>query len=113
MSAILSTIIFMFFTWENGRSNNANDFVERYVALLDLPFSHVKNIKIIVDKMADIYGELRPSSLVATVIYLYAKKEKIKLSVDKICKVCCVSAGNLYKLARKINKNCDIYLFPG
>jgi transcription initiation factor TFIIIB Brf1 subunit/transcription initiation factor TFIIB len=79
------------------------DFVDRFCALLELPFYHAKIIKGIVGNMFGL-GNIRPQCVVGVVIFLYCKEQKIRLSIKNISETCGVSSTNIYKIVKNIKK---------
>ena len=77
------------------------DFVERFCTLLKIKFCHTKIIKRIVGNMSGM-GNIRPKCVVAAVIYMYCKQKNLKMSMKKICEVCFVSTGNMYKIIKNL-----------
>jgi transcription initiation factor TFIIIB Brf1 subunit/transcription initiation factor TFIIB len=83
--------------------NNPQDFVERYCSSLEIDFYPTKIIKGITGNMYGL-GDIRPSCVVAAVIYLYCKEIDEAISMKKICEVCDVSTGNIYKIINRLDK---------
>jgi transcription initiation factor TFIIIB Brf1 subunit/transcription initiation factor TFIIB len=81
--------------------NNPQDFVDRYCSSLELDFYSTKIIKGIVGNMYGL-GDIRPSSVVAAVIYLYCKELGFPMSMKTVCEACFVSTGNMYKIIRRL-----------
>jgi transcription initiation factor TFIIIB Brf1 subunit/transcription initiation factor TFIIB len=84
--------------------NNPQDFVDRYCSSLDIDFYNSKIIKGIVGNMYGL-GDIRPSCVVAAVIYLYCKEIKLQMSMKAVCEACFVSTGNMYKIIRRLPDN--------
>jgi transcription initiation factor TFIIIB Brf1 subunit/transcription initiation factor TFIIB len=87
----------------NDTLNDSQDFVARFCTLLNISYLNAKCIESIVGKMKDV-GEIRSSSIVAGVIYLYCRETACKINLKTICEVCAVSTGNMYKIIQKIEK---------
>lgn len=79
--------------------NNPKEFVDRYCSLLGLKYYDAKIIKGIVQSMCD-ESNIRPNTMVATIIYLYCQECDVKVSMKSICEVCSVSSGNVYRTIR-------------
>jgi len=84
--------------------NNPQDFVDRYCSSLDLDFYKTKIIKGIVGNMYGL-GDIRPSCVVAAVIYLYCKELGLQMPMKTVCEACFVSTGNMYKIIRRLPQN--------
>ena len=74
-------------------------YADRYCANLNLSFHHIKMIKGIIRNMFGL-GHLCPNTIVATVIYLYQKEQKLGIKLKDICEACIVSPGNIHKIIR-------------
>lgn len=83
--------------------NNPQDFAERYCTLLNLDWYNMKMIKGISGNMFGL-GDIRPSCVIAAVIFLYCKENNIAMTMKKVCEVCDVSTGNMYKIIKRLPK---------
>ena len=79
------------------------EYSDRFCTLLGLSFWDSKIIKGIVFNMFG-FGNVRPQSVVAVVVYLYCKEKEINIPLSQICETCSVSSTNIYKLARKVGE---------
>jgi transcription initiation factor TFIIIB Brf1 subunit/transcription initiation factor TFIIB len=79
------------------------DYVERFCSLLELPYEHMKIIYGICGNMFG-HGGRRPQCVVAAVIYLYCKEQKIHLPLKNICETCGASATVIYKIVRSMKQ---------
>jgi transcription initiation factor TFIIIB Brf1 subunit/transcription initiation factor TFIIB len=81
--------------------HNPQDYVERYCALLNMTYYETRMIRGIVGNLYGM-GDIKPSCLIACVIYLYCKEIGKKMTRKNICEVCFVSTGNITKLTKKL-----------
>lgn len=78
-----------------------SDFSDVICSYLDFNYKQKRKIKSYVEQIED-ETDIHPNTIIACIIYIYCKKNKIKKSVKEICKVCNVSQSNVYRTI----KNC-------
>ena len=85
-------------------SNDPTRYVDRYCNQLDLEYYDSNIIRVIVGNMYGM-GNVKSNSLIATVIRLYCvEKQRKKIKLINICKVCRVSPASVHRIISLMDK---------
>ena len=84
----------------SGASDTTENYVERVCSELDMKFSDISAIKIIVQNMCGDCG-VKTQTLLASVIYLQVKVCG-KLKLKDICRTCKVTPSSVHKFVNRI-----------